>query len=276
MTDHSPAGRTAITTALGAVVLSAVLLSGCGRAPSNGADSTTPPTGGTSATAAPTTEPTQTTPVRSVTANNLLTVDDVEAINDDPTARQVVEAADGQGRPVSQSYICLPENGLGSLGANSMVTRDFTFKIINAKNDPYPDSPLKNKPSVYTQALQFPDKTAATAGRASYASWIKGCAKTLSDQGYGVDGDQSLKLTTLHEEGGAAQAGMVAYSQPGSKDTENLYWESAAVTQVRDRLMVTITISWGMDTPGTFDDTEGDFINPQLPLVESSVERLRA
>lgn len=278
MTDHSPAGRALAAGALGAVVLSAALLSGCGLVPSNRTGSSTPPIAGGSPASGqatqPASTPSPTAPARTVTATNLLTVDDVESINDDPMSKQVVEAADGQGRPVSESYVCLPENGLASLGATSMVTRDFTFKIVNPASDPNPDSPLKNKPSVYTQALQLNDEAAATKARATYAGWIKNCPKTLSDQGYGIDSGQSLRLARLHEEGGRAQAGMVAYVRPGSSDNENLYWESAAVTQVRDRLMITITVGWGMDTPGTFDESEGDFTNPQVALVESSIERL--
>lgn len=263
MSDYSQNGRRArsrLPLVVGVVL--AGLLAGCSPT-SNGGNNQPSPTPSAA-------------PARSVTATNLLTVEDVEGTNDDPMTKQAVEAAEGQGRPVSQSYICLPQDGLASLGATSMVTRDFTFKIINADSDPYPKSPLKNKPSVYTQALQFADEPAATAARATYAGWIKDCPKTLLDRGYGVDDGQSLKLTTLKKEGGSAQAGMVAYTEPGVKDTEDLYWESAGLTQVKDRLMVTITVGWGMDTPGTFDESEGDFVNPLAYLIEYSIERLQA
>ena len=281
MTEHSPTGRALVAGALGALLLSGGLLSSCGLVPSNRSGTT--PTGGnaSSAPAQPTNSatssipsPTPTAPARSVSANNLLTVDDIYP--EDPMTTQVVEAPDRQGRPVSQSYICLPENALSSLGATSMVTRDFTYKIINSENDPYPKSPLKNKPSVYTQAVQFPDAAAATAARATYAGWIKDCATTLLDRGYGVDKDQSVTVSTVRVEGAKAQAGMVAYVEPGAKDNDNLYWESAGVTQVEDRLMITISITWGEDTPGSFDQTEGDFINPVVALMDSSVERLAA
>lgn len=286
MTDHCRTGRALVAGTLGTVVLAAGVLSGCGLVPSNRAGDTSPSAGGsasstpgqaTQSAATPVPTPPPSAAARSVSATNLLTVEDVEGVNDDPMTKQVIEAPDGQGRPVSQSYICLPADGIASLGATSMVTRDFTFKIIDPANDLYPKSPLKNKPSVYTQALQFADEAAATTARATYAGWIKGCPTTLLDQGYGIDDEQSLRLTTLQLEGAAkAQAGMVAYVQPGSKDTENLYWESAGVTQVKDRLMITVAISWGMDSPGTFDTTEGDFINPQVGLAEYSVERLAA
>ena len=38
------------------------------------------------------------------------------------------------------------------------------------------------------------------------------------------------------------------------------------MTQVKDRLMITVNLSWGEDTPGTFDTSDGDFIHPQLIL----------
>ena len=285
MTDHCRTGRAVVAGTLGAVLASAGVLSGCGLVPSNRAGSTSPSDGGnatsapaqtTEAASTPASTPTPTAAARSVSATNLLTVDDVDGANDDPMTKQVVEAPDGQGRPVSQSYICLPEGGITSLSATSMVTRNFTFKIIDGTNDPYPKSPLKNKPTVYTQALQFSDEAAATAARSTYAGWIKDCAATLSNQGYGIGEDQGVPLAKVRVEGAKAQAGMVAYVQPGSKDTDNLYWESAGVTQVKDRLMITVSLSWGEDTPGTFDTTEGDFINPQLALVEASVGRLAA
>ncbi|MFT4165011.1 MAG: hypothetical protein QM650_07185 [Microlunatus sp.] len=257
MTDFSAVGRR--RAAVVAAVCGAVLLGAC-----------TPSTG----PADPTQSPTSAAPARSVTTANLLTVDDMP--NEDPMTKEVVEAADKAGRPVSESYICLPTNGLGSLGATSMVTRDFTYKIINADSDPYPDSPLKNKPSIYTQALQFPDEATATAARTTYAGWIKNCAATLTERGYLIDTDQSLKLSTLKVEGAKAQAGMTAYVKPDAKDTEDLYWESAAVTQVKDRLMIVVTISWGMDSPGTFDTSDGDFIHPVVALTEPSAERLAA
>lgn len=260
MTDYPPTdGRSRRAATIVTAVCCAVLLGAC-----------TPSTGSTD----PSQPPTSAAPARSVTTANLLTVGDIP--NDDPMSRKVVEAADKAGRPVSESYICLPTNGLGSLGATSMVTRDFTYKIIDAESDPYPDSPLKNKPSIYTQALQFPDEATATAARTTYAGWIKGCSATLTERGYIIDADQSLKLSTLKVKGAEAQAGMTAYVKPDAKDTEDLYWESAGITQVKDRLMITVTISWGMDSPGTFDTSDGDFINPVALMTRPSVERLAA
>lgn len=290
MSDHRPGGRLA-AGALAALALSSGLLAGCGLVPSNRTTSSNPdptaaasepaPSGGgpssttpsSDAPSAPASTPAQTG--RSVSAKNLLTLDDIYV--DDPMTQEAVETPDGAGRPVSQSYICLPENGLSTLGATSMVTRDFTIKIINNENDPNPKSPLKNKPSVYTQALQFPDEATAAAARATYAGWIKNCSTTLSDRGYAIDAQQSLKIANLHVSGAKVQAGMVGYVEPGVKDTDHLYWESAGVTQVKDRLMITISITWGEDSPGGFDTSEGDasFINPQVLLTESGAERLK-
>lgn len=274
MTDHSPAGRALIRlgATIGAGALGAALLAGCGTP-----TPTTPPDGGNGSstpgqTTGPASTPTPTTPARSVTADNLLGLNDI--YSDDPMTSEAVEAADGDGRSVSESFICLPTDGLASLGATAMVNRDFTFKILDAKADPNPKSPLKNKPSIYTQALQFPDEAAATAARATYAGWINACPATLTEKGYAIDGGQSIKLSTLKITGAKAQGAMVAYVPPDATDAENLYWESAAVTQVKDRLMLTVALSWGPDTPGTFDDTDGDFVNPLLILSELSAEAL--
>lgn len=268
--DRRTTGRVVLT----GVALAAVLLAGCGT-PSQ----PTPPDSGngSSAPANQTSQPTTPDPTsRSVTADNLLGTGDIP--NNNPDAQAVVESPDGAGRPPAQSYLCMPPDGLSTLGATAMVTRSFSYRIGDAELDFNPDSPLKNQPVIFTQALQFPDEAAAARARATYAGWIKDCPATLTEQGYAIDSGQSLPLTTLDVEGAQAQAGMVAYVKPGEDDVENLYWESAAVTQVGDRLMLTVSLNWGMDTPGTFDDTEGDsdFINPQVTLVEEATTRLAA
>jgi len=281
MADQSPA-RTAVarSSARGALTvagtLAAVLLAACGT------PSATPPDGGNgsptpagSASGGPSQDlgspgPGSTTPVtpgRSVTAANLLTTEEIYL---DPAYQTAVETPDGVGRPTNKSYVCLPADGLPSLGARAIVPRNFGYKVTDSELDPYPKSPLKNQPIIYTQALQFADATAATAAREKYASWIKACPNTLVQKGYSVDTGQSLKEKAIRVDGGKANAGMVAYVKPGATNAELLYWESAGVTQIKDRLMFTVSLSWGEDSPGTFDDSDGDFINPQLILIEES------
>ena len=190
-----------------------------------------------------------TAPGRTVTADNLLTTEDIYL---DPAYQTAVEMPEGVGRPVNQSYVCLPDDGLASLGATAMVTRNFGYTVTDKELDPYPKSPLKNEPIIYTQALQFPDEGAAIAARSRYVTWIKACPDTLTEKGYSVDTGQSLKPTAIDIDGGQADAGMVAYVKPGATSAEQLYWESVGVTQVKDRLMITVSLSWGEDTPGTF------------------------
>jgi hypothetical protein len=285
MVDHSPAraaaARGARRASAAGLALAALVLAGCGTP-----GPTTPPDGGESDPTVPTTSTTGTdpgssspdpgsaspvSPTRSVTAANLLTT---EVVYLDPAYQEAIETPDGVGRSTSQSYVCLPDDGLASLGATAMVTRNFGYKVTDPGADPYPKSPLKTQPIIYSQALQFADTAAATAARATYGGWIKNCPARLTEKGYSIDTGQSLKLTKLDVDGGAAQAGMVAYVRPGETDAERLWWESAGVTQVKDRLMITINLSWGEDTPGSFDDTDGDFINPQLILVEESALKL--
>lgn len=286
MVDHSPARaaaargvRRASTAglALAGVALAAGVLAGCGTPgpttpPDGTASNPTATTGTDPGSSSPDTgSASPVSPTRSVTATNLLTT---EVVYLDPSYQTAVETPDGVGRTTSQSYVCLPDDGLASLGATAMVTRNFGYEVTDPTLDPYPKSPLKSQPIIYTQALQFADQAAATAARARYASWIKACPTTLTEKGYSIDAGQSLKLTTLDVDGGAAEAGMIAYVRPGETNAERLWWESAGVTQVKDRLMITISLSWGEDTPGGFDDTDGDFINPQLILVEESALKL--
>jgi hypothetical protein len=259
-----------------ASTLAAVVLAGCGTpAP------TTPPDGNGSGapTQAPSSAGSQepggasptTAPARTVTAANLLTTEDIYL---DPAYQTAVEMPEGVGRPVNQSYVCLPDDGLASLGATAMVTRNFGYTVTDTELDPYPKSPLKNEPIIYTQALQLPDEAAAIAARSRYVTWIKACPDTLTEKGYSVDTGQSLDPTAVNIDGGQADAGMVAYVKPGATNAELLYWESVGVTQVKDRLMITVSLSWGEDTPGTFDTSDGDFIHPQVILIGESAVKL--
>ncbi|HVK35416.1 MAG TPA: hypothetical protein VM428_07130 [Microlunatus sp.] len=272
MANQSPARR-----ALAAGALAVALLAGCGT------PSSTPPDGGngsngpTSSSQNPSSQDpvspssSTTAPGRSVTAANLLTTEDIYL---DPAYQTAVETPEGVGRPTNESYVCLPGDGLASLGATAMLTRNFGYEVTDKELDPYPKSPLKNQPIIYTQALQFPDEAAAVAARSRYVTWIKACPDTLNQKGYSVDTGQSLKPTAIDIDGGQADAGMVAYAKPGATNAELLYWESAGVTQVKDRLMITVSLSWGEDTPGTFDTTDGDFIHPQVILIEESARKL--
>ena len=68
----------------------------------------------------------------------------------------------------------------------------------------------------------------------------------------------------------------VVYQRPGGADGENAYWESVGLTLVEDRLMVTVYLHYGEDFNVSLDQSEGDLQHPQLALVESAAERLRA
>lgn len=264
MADHLIRGA-GLTLAGGVFAL---VLAGCGTP-------TTPAPDGENATTGPsavTASPSPAVPTRSVSAKNLIVPDDIPI--DDPTYKTVVETPDGAGRSVTESYVCLPSDGLTSLGASAMVTRNFAYRIDDPKKDLAPKSPLKNQPVIYTQALQFPDEAAASKARETYVDWIMKCPATLTEKGYTIDSAQSFPPTKVDVEGGRAQVGMVAYVKPGESNARNLFWESAGVTQVKDRLMITVSLSWGEDTPGTLDDTESDFIHPQVILVEESAIRL--
>ena len=283
MADHSPTRRAAAVLnarrALAvASTVAALALAGCGTpgptTPPDGGTSPSTPTQGDSSSVEPTQDPgggSPSAPARSVTAANLLTTEEIYL---DPAYQTAVETPEGVGRPTNQSYVCLPDDGLASLGATAMVTRNFGYTVTDKELDPYPRSPLKNEPIIYTQALQFPDAAAAVAARSRYVTWIKACPDTLNEKGYSVDTGQSLDPTAINIDGGQADAGMGAYVKPGATSAELLYWESAGVTQVEDRLMITVSLSWGEDTPGTFDTSDGDFIHPQVILIGESAVKL--
>ena len=236
MADHSPArralaptggarravatggARRAVATggarrALAVVsALAAVVLAGCGTpaptTPPDGDGSGTP-TQAASSPGAGSQEPGSaspaTAPGRSVTAANLLTTEEIYL---DPAYQTAVETPEGVGRTTNESYVCLPDDGLASLGATAMVTRNFGYEVTDSELDPYPKSPLKKQPIIYTQALQFPDAAAATAARETYAGWIKACPNTLVEKGYSVDTGQSLQEKAIRVDGGKADAGM--------------------------------------------------------------------
>jgi hypothetical protein len=258
--------------ALAAAAALVVTVAGCGTPAGTGPTPSPPSSAGGTAGPAETTSPTPTATLRSVTANNLLVPDQIPI--DDPTYQTVVEAPEGTGRTVQQSYICLPADGLASLGATAMVIRSFAYRIDDPQADPYPDSPLKGQPVIFTQALQFADQAAATKARKTYVGWVMRCPAQLDEKGYTVDKDYGFAPTKVDVENARAEVGMVAYIKPGDSDAETFYFESAGVTQVKDRLMLTISLSYSMDSPGTLDDTDGDFIHPQLILVEESAVQL--
>jgi hypothetical protein len=157
----------------------------------------------------------------------------------------------------------------------STVARNFRYEIIDPDAAPDP-GPLENQPVIYTQALQFADAAAAKRAQAVYAGWLDGCAKTLEAQGNKVLTTLGFTNRSIKVAGGSATLSEVVYQRPGDQDDESAFWESVGLTQVKDRLMITVFLNYGMDFNVTLDRSEGEMLHPQLILIESSAEKLAA
>ncbi len=228
------------------------------------------PSGGSGSSSAPSTPP---KPARVLTANNLLTTEDVPL--EDYDTQQVVVVKPGVGRPVPESSVCLPANGLQDLGATQVLSRNFRYELIDGSK-PDKDDPFRNQPIIYSQALQFADAAAAKAARARYASWLKTCPKNLEAKGYQLLPDLGFDSTKVDTERGTATVTEWAYRRPGGVDGESGVWESVGLTLVGDRMMVTVFLHWGMDWEVTINSSEGDLLHPQVGLVDSASIRLNA
>ena len=228
------------------------------------------PSGGSGPSSAPS-APTK--PARVLTAKNLLTTEDLPL--EDYDTQQVVVTKPGVGRPLPESSVCLPANGLQDLGATQVLSRNFRYELIDGSK-PDKDDPFRNQPILYTSALQFADAAAAKAARDRYASWLRACPETLEAKGYQTLPDLGFDPTKVATERGTATVTELAYRRPGGADGENGIWESVGLTLVGDRLMVTVFVHWGLDWEVTIDSTEGDLLHPQVGLVDSASIRLGA
>ena len=266
--------------ALAAVVLAGgVLVAGTGLL-RGGGGTVVPPVAATPSAPAstepaptdPTSKPTKVQPARTVTTKNLLTVDDVPL--EDRETLEVTVAKSSAGRAGPEISRCWP-TGRTDLGVTAMVARNFRYEIIDPDAAPDP-GPLENEPVVYTQALQFADAAAAKRAQAVYAGWLDSCAKTLEAEGNKVLPKLGFTNRSVDVAGGSATLSEVVYQRPGDQDGENAYWESVGLTQVDDRLMVTVFLNYGMDFNVSLDRSEGEMLHPQLILIESSAEKLAA
>jgi hypothetical protein len=207
-------------------------------------------------------------PARTVTAENLLRVSDIATQTDE---QKVVVPGDQRGRSVDRSSACVPDTGLGTLGATAMVSRNFAYQV--------PGGPASPAPSIYTQALQFPDADAARTALATYRRWVDDCRALLQQRNYTLV--NSAPATWVVVETGSrvesAFALVPIYREPG--DTSDFgYFESVGLTRVQDRLMITVDLIYGQDAnystdPGG-DPASGLPPHPQFALIKSATERL--
>lgn len=210
---------------------------------------------------------------RRVTAKNLLTTDDVPVENLETTTAVVAKA--GTGRVKNEMSVCWATESSADLGVVNDVTRNFAYELVDPEDAPDP-GPLRGQPVIYTQALQFADAAAARRARDVYAGWLAKCKTDLQAKGYDVLPKLGFANRTVPVEGAAGSVSEVVYQRPGGADGENAFWESVGLTLVKDRLMVTVYLHYGMDFNVTLDSAEGDLVHPQIALIEGSAERLKA
>lgn len=253
--------------AIAGVAMVAALAAGGGVALSSGVGRTDgpPPIARSGpATAIPST-------VRTISADNLPKPSDLPK----PQGGGRIREYDTNARPIDQVSVCLPE-GLGGLGATGVVSRSFkTIYDYGPGEQPDPKAPLVEDPTDYAVALQFPDPAAAERAMTTYQGWLDACR-----DGRGPDNDLrmiggSFDWTPVAVPEGRAEVIEVVYRDKDST-SDDAYWESSGLTLVEDRLMITVHISYAIESTFTLDvaDDEGGFPHPQLGLIAASAERL--
>lgn len=266
------AAISAVALAVVVVAGAAVVLPGLWR---GGAETASPPVAASPSSPGQPSDPGSPAPPpsdRRVTAKNLLTTD-VPVENLETTTAVVAKA--GTGRVKNEMSVCWATESSADLGVVNDVTRNFAYELVDPEDAPDP-GPLRGQPVIYTQALQFADAAAARRARDVYAGWLAKCKTDLQAKGYDVLPKLGFANRTVPVEGAAGSVSEVVYQRPGGADGENAFWESVGLTLVKDRLMVTVYLHYGMDFNVTLDSAEGDLVHPQIALIEGSAERLKA
>ena len=211
-----------------------------------------------------------------------------------PRRDPVLVTRPGEGRAADEASVCLPPGEWKSLGAPQVLTRNFRYDwpvdptARNGESGTAGYTPLYNMPEFYTAALQFADEPAAVRAQGRLRDWLSGCAMELRRRKFTVIQDETK--TTWIDVPAAASGGRVVgefavlpiYEQPGVKAGPDgfagAYFERVGLTRVENRLMVTVSVDWGIeyhysDQPGGDQDT-GFPADPQFALVQAAAKRL--
>ena len=161
-----------------------------------------------------------------------------EGISPDPGYQTAVETPEGVGRTISQSYVCLPDDGLASRGAMAMVTRNFGYTVTDkgstCTEEPaeepadhlHPGAPVPRRGA---RARWRGRRDAGAGSRRARGTWVR---RALSSTPARASRRPDSTSTAPK-----ADAGMVAYAETGDHERGPLLdWESVVVTQVKDRL----------------------------------------
>lgn len=213
---------------------------------------------------------------RTVTEANLLQAGDIPI---EPGQAEVVVAPAGVGRSPDTSSACIPES-LDALGATAMVTRNFAYRLEYGPGEsPDPDAPGAGQPAVYTQALQFPDRSAAQQAVRTYQGWLDDCPARLRTRRYTVLGTGERPAWPVTESGRiVGRFTETVYREPGDRSDQG-WFESVGLTQVEDRVMVTVTVAYGMDLIRSYRPEDvaesGAPLHEQFALIRAAAQRLR-
>lgn len=195
--------------------------------------------------------------VRTVTEANLLRVADLPVTGDSTFERYEQDA-----RTVDRVSLC-QQQSWQQLGATGTAMRSFReVHPAEPGTTPDPDDPLADLPTLYAVAVQFPDAAAAGAARQTYERWVAGCARHLRDQDY-TSSTTEVRWSQVEVPRGRARFTDVVYAGPGHAGDDAAFFEGVGVTQVDDRLMVTVNLAYGQDYDVAYQQ-EGD-PETQLP-----------
>lgn len=188
------------------------------------------------------------------------------------------------GRAVHAASVCLPAGGWESLGATTVLTRN--FRDSNQAGAPT-RGPLPNVPRIYTAVAQFASEEKAGEAVARYRGWLSDCAAQLQQRNWEVAGSKTTAFVPVRS--GADVVGEYAVvpnyyppefenelKQPsGDGGPVNEY---VGLLRVGDRVMVIVTLyvantAFQSDQPG--GDPEQDLPpNDQFGLVRAGAVRL--
>lgn len=143
-----------------------------------------------------------------------------------------------------------------------------------------PTDPLRNRPTLYAVAAQFPDPQAASSSLAAYQQSVGECIRVPRVENYTVF-STDIRWYRVTVPTGQARFAEISHHEPGHARDDAGYFESVGLTQVADRMTVTISLVWGQDNNVAFrQGGEPDIgvsvpAHPQYALCVAAAKRLR-
>jgi hypothetical protein len=211
---------------------------------------------------------------------SLLPVQQVRDITDD----SAVDVS-RRGRPVAAMSPCLPDGGWASLGATTVLTRNFESPFEPADPETYP---LYQVPFLHTTAAQFAGEQEAGQAVDRIRAWLRDCGTRLQERGYQVRPSAYPDTAFIPVKSGSEVVGEYAVlphylppgfeDQAGSSSDGGFVNEYVGLTRVGDRVAILVTlyvanIQFQADQPDG-DPQTGLPANDQFGLVAAAAGRL--